>query len=135
MDGFIEAFIAAQAAQDVYVAALPQWVQFWMFWMLAVLGVGSLVFSFFRYEARWLLRAFFLSIVAAMGLGMTIGWNKLWGVTHLVFWTPVVVLFIRRWGQIDKKSVYGVWFVAALATMIVSLVFDAKDVVEYLMVV
>ena len=71
--------------------------------------------------------------VAAMGLGMTVGWNKLWGVTHLVFWTPAVVLFIRRWGQIDKKSIYGVWFVAALATMIVSLVFDAKDIVEYLM--
>ena len=135
MTEFLDAFIAAQAAQDAYVAALPQWVQYWMFWMLAVLGSGSLVFSFFGSEARWLLLAFFLSIVAAMGLGMTIGWNKLWGVTHLVFWTPVVVLFIRRRGQIDKKSVYGVWFVAALATMIVSLVFDAKDVVEYLMVV
>ena len=133
MTEFLDAFIAAQAAQDAYVAALPQWVQYWMFWMLAVLGVGSLVFSFFRSEARWLLLAFFLSIVAAMGLGMTIGWNKLWGVTHLVFWTPAVVLFIRRWGQIDKKSIYGVWFVAALATMIVSLVFDAKDIVEYLM--
>ena len=135
MTEFLDAFIAAQAAQDAYVAALPQWVQYWMFWMLAVLGVGSLVFSFFRSEARWLLLAFFLSIVAAMGLGMTVGWNKLWGITHLVFWTPVALLLFRRWGQIDKKSVYGVWFVAALATMIVSLVFDAKDVVEYLMVV
>ena len=133
MDGFIEAFIAAQAAQDVYVAALPQWVQLWMYWMLAVLGVGSLVFSFFRSEARWLLLSFVVTIVATMALGMSVGWNKLWGVTHIVFWTPVVVLFIRRWGQIDKKSVYGVWFVAALATMIVSLVFDAKDLVEYLM--
>ncbi|MDP2151698.1 MAG: hypothetical protein Q8K13_18875 [Parvibaculum sp.] len=131
MEGFVEAFIAAQEAQDAYVAALPQWVQYWMYWMLAVLGIGSLVFSFFRSEARWLLLAFFLSIVATMGLGMAVGWNKLWGVTHLVFWTPVAVLFIRRWGQIDKKSVYGVWFVAALATMIVSLLFDAKDVVEY----
>ncbi|MBX3496360.1 MAG: hypothetical protein KF769_08975 [Parvibaculum sp.] len=133
MDGFIEAFIAAQAAQDVYVAALPQWVQLWMYWMLAVLGVGSLVFSFFRSEARWLLLSFVVTIVATMALGMTVGWNKLWGVTHLVFWTPVVVYYIKRWPQIEKKSVFGVWFVAALATMIVSLVFDAKDLVEYLM--
>ena len=133
MEGFLDAFIAAQAAQDAYVAALPQWVQLWMYWMLAVLGVGSLVFSFFRSEARWLLLAFFLSIVAAMGFGMTVGWNKLWGVTHLVFWTPVVVYYIRRWPLVEKKSVFGVWFVAATATMIVSLVFDAKDFVEYLM--
>lgn len=133
MEGFLDAFVAAQTAQDAYVAALPMWVQYWMFWMLALLGLGSLVFSFFRSEARWLLLAFFLSIVAAMGLGMTVGWNKLWGVTHLVFWTPVVVYYIKRWPQIEKKSVFGVWFVAALATMIVSLVFDAKDLVEYLM--
>jgi hypothetical protein len=133
MAEFMEALQAASAAQDAYVAALPQWVQLWMYWMLAVLGVGSLVFSFFRSEARWLLLSFVVTIVATMALGMTVGWNKLWGVTHLVFWTPVAVLFIRRWGQIDKRSVYGVWFVLALATMLISLVFDAKDFVEYLM--
>lgn len=133
MSEFMNALAEASAAQDAYIAALPAWVQYWMYWMLAVLGLGSLVFSFFRSEARWLLAAFLASGVAAMGLGMTIGWNKLWGVTHLVFWTPVALLFIRRWGQIDKRSVYGVWFVLALATMIVSLVFDAKDAVEYLL--
>ncbi|PKQ05016.1 MAG: hypothetical protein CVT72_10830 [Alphaproteobacteria bacterium HGW-Alphaproteobacteria-11] len=132
MEGFLDAFIAAQAAQDVYVAALPQWVQYWMFWMTLVLGLGALIFSFVRAEARWLLLAMVATIVATMALGMTVGWNKLWGVTHLVFWTPVVVYYIKRWPLIEKKSVFGVWFVAALATMIVSLVFDAKDVVEHL---
>lgn len=133
MSEFMNALAEASAAQDAYIAALPLWVHYWMYWMLAVLGLGSLVFSFFRSEARWLLAAFLASGVAAMGLGMTIGWNKLWGVTHLVFWTPVALLFIRRWGQVDKRSVYGIWFVLALATMIVSLAFDAKDAVEYFM--
>lgn len=133
MSGFMEALAEASAAQDAYIAALPAWVQYWMYWMLAVLGLGSLVFSFFRSEARWLLLGFVLSVVAAMGLGMTVGWNKLWGVTHLVFWTPVVIYYIRRWPVVEKRSVFGVWFVLALATMIVSLVFDAKDLVEYLM--
>lgn len=132
MSGFMEALAGASAAQDAYVAALPVWVQYWIYWMLAVLGLGSLVFSFTRPEARWLLLGFILSGVAAMGLGMTIGWNKLWGVTHLVFWTPVVIYYIRRWPLVEKRSVFGVWFVLALATMIVSLVFDAKDAVEYL---
>lgn len=124
---------AAQAAQDAYVATLPQWVHIWMYWMLAVLAAGSLVFSIFRVEARWLLLAFALTIVATMALGMTMGWNKLWGATHLVFWTPVVVYFIRRWPLVGKRSAYGVWFVLALATMIVSLVFDAKDTIQYFM--
>ena len=91
------------------------------------------MFSFFRVEARWLLLSFVVTIIATMALGMTVGWNKLWGVTHLVFWTPVVVYYIKRWPVVEKRSVFGVWFVLALATMIVSLVFDAKDFVEYLM--
>tara|TARA_R110002110_G_scaffold18212_3_gene76717 strand:- start:1844 stop:2251 length:408 start_codon:yes stop_codon:yes gene_type:complete len=132
MAEFWEALQAANLAQGAYVATLPQWVQYWMYWLGAVLALGSLVFSIFRIEARWLLLAFVLSVITTTAIGMTVGWNKLWGVTHLVFWTPVVIYFIRRWPLIDKRSVYGVWFVLALATMIVSLVFDAKDFVEYL---
>ena len=133
MADFMQALQEASAAQDAYVATLPVWVVYWMYWMLGILAVGSLVFSFFRVEARWLLLSFVLTLISTMALGMTVGWNKLWGVTHLVFWTPVVIYYIRRWPVVEKKSVFGVWFVLALATMIVSLVFDAKDLVEYLM--
>jgi hypothetical protein len=101
--------------------------------MTVVLGLGAVVFSFVRAEARWLFLAMIAALASTMALGMSVGWNKLWGVAHLVFWTPVAVYYIRRWPQIEKKSIFGVWFVLALATMIVSLVFDAKDVVEYFM--
>ena len=133
MDGFMQALQEASASQDAYVAALPMWVQYWMYWMMAVLFAAPLIFAFWRPEARWLLLAMIAALVSTMALGMAVGWNKLWGATHLVFWTPVVVYYVRRWPVVEKRSVFGVWFVLALATMIVSLVFDAKDVVEYLM--
>lgn len=131
MDGFLEALKAAVASQSAYTAALPQWVTMWMNWMLVVLAIGSLVFSFFRVEARWLFLAFVLSIIATMALGMTIGWNRLWGVTHLIFWTPVAIYMYRRLPAINTNSVYGIWYLLALATMIISLAFDAKDVAQY----
>ena len=134
MAEFVQALQAAQASQADYIAALPQWVQLWMNWMLIVLGIGSLGFSIFRVEARWLFLAFFTSIVATMALGMTIGWNGLWGGTHLLFWTPAVIYLWRRLPGIDTNSIYGIWYLLALATMIVALVFDAKDVAQYLMV-
>ena len=132
MDGFMAALQAAAASQGEYTAALPQWVQLWMNWMGIVLALGSLVFAIFKVEARWLLLAFAVSIVATFALGMTIGWNGLWGITHLVFWTPVVIYMYRRLPAINANSVYGIWYLLALATMIISLVFDAKDVVQYL---
>lgn len=135
MEPFMESLQAAVAAQNVYVAALPQWVQLWMNWMAVCLFLGSLVFAIFKTAARWLLLANLILIVATMALGMTIGWNGLWGSTHLLIWTPVVIYFIRRWPMIEKRSIYGVWFVLALATMIISLIFDAKDVAQYLLAV
>ena len=132
MVDFMQVLQAAQASQADYIVALPQWVQLWMNWMLIVLGVGSLVFSIFRVEARWLFLAFFASIVATMALGMTIGWNGLWGGTHLLFWTPAVIYLLRRLPSINTNGIYGNWYLLALATMIVSLVFDAKDVAQYL---
>tara|TARA_R110002124_G_scaffold89861_2_gene229616 strand:+ start:855 stop:1259 length:405 start_codon:yes stop_codon:yes gene_type:complete len=132
MDGFMAALQAAQVSQSAYVATLPQWVPLWMNWMMIVLALGSIVFSFFKVEARWLLLAFAVSIVATFALGMSIGWNGLWGTTHLVFWTPAAIYMYRRLEGINTNSVYGVWYLLALATVIISLVFDAKDAVQYL---
>ena len=130
---FMDSLQTAMAAQDAYVAALPRWVQLWMNWMGIVLFLGSLVFSFFGREARWVLLAMVLSLAGTMVLGLTVGWNGLWGLAHIVFWTPVVVYIFRRLPEINKTSVYGIWLLAAQATMVVSLVFDVKDVVQYLL--
>lgn len=131
MADFMQSMQAAQAAQDAYVATLPEWVRMWMYWMLGVLGIGGLVAAIFKVEARWALLAFVLALPATMFIGMNFGWNKLWGAAHLVFWTPAAIYMIRRWPAIDKMSIYGVWYAAALGTMLISLAFDAKDVTEY----
>ncbi len=122
-----------QASQDAYVSTLPLWVQWWMNWMGVVLFLGSLIFAFFGVEARWLLLAMFLTIPATFLIGYAAGWNNLWGITHLILWTPAAIYMTRRLPQIEKKSVYGVWYALALATLWISLVFDVKDVGQYLL--
>ncbi|MCE7999502.1 MAG: hypothetical protein HEP70_11640 [Rhodobiaceae bacterium] len=122
-----------QASQDAYISALPLWVQWWMNWMGIVLFLGSLIFAFVGVEARWLLLAMFLTIPATFLIGYAVGWNNLWGITHLILWTPVAIYMARRFSQIEVKSVYGVWYVLALATLWISLIFDVKDVGQYLL--
>ena len=122
-----------QASQDAYISALPLWVQWWMNWMGIVLFLGSLVFAFVGVEARWLLLAMFLTIPATFLIGYAVGWNNLWGITHLILWTPVAIYMARRFSQIEVKSIYGIWYVLALATLWISLIFDVKDVGQYLL--
>ncbi|MEQ9518052.1 MAG: hypothetical protein RLN89_01295 [Parvibaculum sp.] len=130
---FMDAWAIAQVEQEAYIAALPQWVQLWMNWMAIVLGLGAIIFSIFKVEARWLLLAMLLTIPATMVMGVYVGWNGLWGLTHIALWTPVAIYMTRRFSQIEVKSVYGVWYVVALATLVISLVFDFKDVGQYLL--
>lgn len=122
-----------QASQDAYISALPLWVQWWMNWMGIVLFLGSLIFAFVGVEARWLLLAMFLTIPATFLIGYAVGWNNLWGITHLILWTPVAIYMARRFSQIEVKSVYGGWYVLALATLWISIIFDVKDVGQYLL--
>lgn len=130
---FMDAWQVAQVEQEVYIAALPQWVQLWMNWMMIVLGPSALIAAIFRVEARWLVLAVLLTIPATMAMGVYVGWNGLWGLTHIVLWGPVAIYMARRFSQIEVKSIYGVWYVLALATLWISLVFDAKDIGAYLL--
>ena len=130
---FMDAWAIAQVEQDAYVAALPQWVQLWMNWMILVLGVGAIVFSIFKVEARWLLLAMLLTVPATMMMGVYVGWNGLWGLTHILLWTPVVIYMARRLSLIEVRSVYGAWYVLAMGTMVICLIFDIKDVGQYLL--
>ena len=122
-----------QASQDVYVATLPQWVQLWMMWMGVLLFLGSPIFAIFKVEARWALLSMLLTIPATFVVGAAVGWNGLWGITHLIFWTPLVIYMVRRLPNIEVKSIYGVWYVLAIATMTISILLDIKDVGAYLL--
>lgn len=101
-----------------------------------------LLFASFRAEARWVLAALLASQLATQTIGVAFGWNRLWGLAHLVCWTPAVVLLWRRWpglsftprvaGRILRLTpIYRLWAGVTLGTMAVSLAFDFVDVLRY----
>ena len=130
---FMDAWAIAQADQEIYIAALPGWVQLWMNWMMLILGPAALAAALFKVEARWLLLAVLLTIPATMLMGVYVGWNGLWGLTHIALWGPAAIYMTRRFSQIEVKSLYGVWYVLALSTLWISLIFDVKDVGAFLL--
>jgi hypothetical protein len=121
----------ALAAKSAYVGALPAWVQLWMHFMQVVFG-ASLVFAWRYPEARALLASVTGALVAALVWGGLYGFSRLWGVWHLVFYTPFVVYLARRRRRISRGRVFRAWLAVATATMVISLVFDAVDVARYL---
>jgi hypothetical protein len=87
------------AAWQADVAKQPQWVQYWMDIMVVVLGVFAAPFSFVRVEARWILAGFLAGAGTLMALYSQIGYSRLLGLAHVIFWTPVLIYLVRRRAQ------------------------------------
>lgn len=109
----------------------PLWVQVWVAWMGAV-NLASVVFLS-RTEARWALGAFVGALFFMQTLFALNGFNRLLGLAHVIFWTPLVVCLAPRVHKIESSTRYGVWIRALLATNATSLVIDYIDVVRYLL--
>lgn len=120
------------AAWNADVAAQPEWVQIWLNVLVGVLGL-SVVFSFVRVEARWVLLGLVLGAAGVIGLYSQIGYSRLLGLGHVLAWTPLLIYLICRRPHWQVKETWsGKWIVAAVTVLTVSLAFDYADVIRWL---
>lgn len=122
------------AAWDADITRQPEWVQIWMMVMTVVLVGGGLVVSFVRVEARWVLAGFVAGGIAMLSLYSQMGYVRLLGLGHVLFWTPVLIYLLRRRDKWRMKETWsGKWIALAAAVMTVSLVFDYTDVARWVL--
>jgi hypothetical protein len=129
--------IALGAMTSAVWGETPQWppvLTWWIRWMVTI-GMTSTIFAFSHSAPRWVLAAYLTNHAVAIGLGVS-GLvpmsDGLINLTHVIFWTPAVVMLARGLGNLNRVSAYGVWHLLALTTMSISLVFDYRDAFKYL---
>lgn len=129
---FLEKLELINLAGEQFIAASPQWVQYWVYWMMAII-LSSFVLAIWKKEARVIALASVYSVVLSLLINMaTDGPTQLWGLAHILPWTPVVIwLAFYRFKHIIFSTWYGRWVLAAFTTMTISLVFDFYDVYRY----
>lgn len=109
----------------------PLWVQLWVAWM-GIINMAAIAF-WPRREALTVLIVFaanvaFMNLLFAIG-----GFNRLLGLSHVLWWTPLVVYLVRRLPAISASTGFGRWVRVLIATNALSLVIDYTDVVRYLL--
>ncbi len=121
------------------IALQPIWLQAWVM-LLVVTHVLALAFIPRRGADGWGVRgepiAIFASFLAA-GLAMSwlygeLGYVRLLGAAHLVFWTPAYVWVASRRKAIGTDTLFGKYVVLYLVIAGISLVIDVVDLVRYL---
>lgn len=114
-----------------FIRQEPLWLQAWILWMVLV-NTASVVFVR-RDEARWVLTCWLGNVLTMSALFAQVGYVRLLGLAHVVWWTPLVVYLWRRRGSFPGATPFGVWVRLLLATNAASLVIDYADVARYLL--
>jgi len=114
--------------QAVEAATSPV-VQAWMNWMVLIFLL-SLLFVWKRVGARYTIAAFVLGAIAALVIFKMSGDPHLLGVSHILFWLPLLWIIYKV--DISKpgfnwKTPYGIWLALLMVTIVISLVFDFRD--------
>lgn len=119
-----------QAAIDAVAQAKPL-VGMWMNWMMIVM-LASVLFVWWHKAARVVLASIFLIMPLAWFVYEQSKNVHLIGIAHLMVWPALAHYLITKEiksKNFNPKSFYGVWLLLFVATILVSLVFDVRDVI------
>ncbi|MFT5220214.1 MAG: hypothetical protein ACI9LO_001238 [Planctomycetota bacterium] len=111
-------------------AATTPTVQLWMNWMLIVFAI-SILFLWKSVPARYVLGTFILSGFTGLLLFKLTGEVHLLGISHLLLWMPLAIyLYFKVLKQelFKLRSIYGLWIVLLMTTIVISLLFDIRDI-------
>lgn len=118
------------------IAQQPVWVGIWLnvlFFCAFVLPLSLLIWRASRFTALATIVANAGSIVGISWLFSELGYVKLLGLPHVIFWTPLIILFVAQMKR-DDMPVWPRRIMAVIAVaMLISLAFDYADTARYLL--
>ncbi len=111
-------------------------VQYWINWM-GIVQIASIIFVWKHKLARLVIPAMLGVFIAAYITWITTHNIWLFGIGHFVFWIPLAIIIYRRelspavntGGYLPRlRSPYFIWLSLYFVTIVISLVFDVRDV-------
>lgn len=118
------------------IALSPQWVQLWLNWMLFAVFILPFALFIWKPSRKIALISLIASGLAGAGIQLMfaqMGYVRLLGLPHLIFWTPLAVYLFGQVRQKDLPQLARGIIWVMLATIAVSLAFDAADTLRWLL--
>lgn len=108
-------------------------VKLWMNWMMLVFA-ASLIFMWKFKPARWVFAAFLATGFVGFGIWSATQNIHLLGLAHLLLWLPLAVYLWKTVLSSAAKpawannKIFFFWICLLFLTIIISLVFDVRDI-------
>ncbi len=111
----------------------PAWVFVWVNFM-GLMNILAVPVAFRRIEGVVAILAMLFVFPAMMLLYDHFGYQRILGLAHVIFWTPLLLwLWSRRDRWRVRDTLSGKWVLLFSLTIFVSLLMDYADVVRYLL--
>lgn len=114
----------------IKIMAEPIWLQAWVGWMM-LLNTAALLFLKHK-QAKVVLAVWVGNVITMAVLYEMVGYVRLLGLSHVIWWTPLVIYLFRQRKQFPTGA-GATWLWIVLLTNSASLVIDYLDVLRYFM--
>ena len=125
-----------QMTMSEAIAHQPLWVRLWLDWLLFAALALPLALFIWKQTRFVAVVALIANIPAGYGTGWLyehMGYVKLLGLAHIIFWTPLAIYLYMQLKRTDLPK-WPRWIITVvLATIVISLAFDYSDALRYLM--
>jgi len=117
------------AARDALATPVKVWLGLMMLTNIAAIG-----FLKNHVVARWVFAGFVIShglVIAMSAQGMSVLAGQV-SLFHIIFWTPGMIMLLRRRNEIQYPKAYGIWATFSLIFYFGSMIFDVRDAFIYI---
>lgn len=124
-----------------HIMAGPLWLQSWVMWMV-VINIAAILFlvrfkdkkpTFGPMEAFVIIGCMLVMAPSMEWLFGQVGYGRLLGSVHLVFWTPLLIFLWKRLHFHPLTTIFGKYLRILMATIGASLIVDAIDTIRHLL--
>lgn len=118
------------------IALQPAWVEHWLrvlFLCAFILPAALLIWKQTRLTAIFTIISSVAAGFATATLYDAVGYVKLLGLPHIIFWTPLAIYLITQLRKPEIPRMPRVIMMVILGAITISLVFDYSDVLRYLL--
>ena len=117
------------------IALQPAWIGMWLRVLLLcafILPISLVIWKKTRIAGVITPLASFGSAFVTGQLYNSVGYVKLLGLPHIVFWTPLVIYLIMLWRNDEVTKIPRIILSAVIGAILVSLAFDYFDLLRYI---
>jgi len=118
------------------IALQPAWIGMWLRVLLLcafILPISLVIWKKTRIAGIITPLASFASAFATGQLYNAVGYVKLLGVPHIIFWTPLVIYLIALWRSDDLTKIPRIILSVVIGAILISLAFDYVDLARYIL--